>query len=219
MSASLPEAYKAGTKNFYGRDFIVSRDVLIPRPETEIIIDEVLSLAGKPFLPGVIAPERKIPDRPRIIDVGTGSGCIAISLKKELSESKIYGLDISKSALSIARKNAEKMHAEVEFLESDLLNMYNDEEPDVVIANLPYVDPDWKWLDKKALSFEPSIALFAEDSGLKLIKILLDQIINRGWKPFVILEADPCQHLEIIKYAQNSGFEHIKTNGFVLIFN
>ena len=78
-SNKKPLAYEKGVQDFYGRDFIVTKDVLIPRPETEQIIDTVLNLAGKPFLPGIKPSKKILPDHPRIIDVGTGSGCIAIT--------------------------------------------------------------------------------------------------------------------------------------------
>ena len=104
MSANLPLAYKNGYQDFYGRDFIVTPDVLIPRPETEQIIDTVLNLAGKPYLPGIKPSPRKLPPNPTILDIGTGSGCIAITIKKELPEARVYATDVSKKAINIARK-------------------------------------------------------------------------------------------------------------------
>ena len=94
-----PNAYLKGVQDFYGRDFIVTPDVLIPRPETEQIVDAVLNLAGEPYLPGVKPSKRKLPENPIILDVGTGSGCIAITLALELPDSTIYTSDISKKAI------------------------------------------------------------------------------------------------------------------------
>ena len=92
--------------NFYGRDFLITRDVLTPRPETEQIIDEALKLCGKPILPGVKPEPPKLNlGNLKILDVGTGSGCIAITLKKELPKADIYASDISKKALKVAQKN------------------------------------------------------------------------------------------------------------------
>ena len=82
--------------NFYGRDFIITPDVLIPRPETEMIVDAVLNLAGKSYLPGVKPGPKILPNNPQILDVGTGSGCIAITLALELPEASITASDISK---------------------------------------------------------------------------------------------------------------------------
>lgn len=216
MSANLPQAYKDGFQDFYGRDFIVTPDVLIPRPETEQIIDAVLNLAGKPYLPGVKPSQNQLPKNPIILDVGTGSGCIAITLKKELPDAKIYASDISEKALQIAQKNAKNHGVPIHFIISYLLNNVNIT-PDVIIANLPYVDENWDWLNRKSLSYEPSIALYAEDSGLKLIKELINQAASRHI-PHLILEADPCQHQEIIKFAQKAGFSLAETRGFILYF-
>ena len=216
MNESSNPAYKRGFQDFYGRDFIVTPDVLMPRPETEAIIDIVKSLAGKSILPGVKAPTARIAENAKIIDVGTGSGCIAITIKKELPLTEVTGVDIDESALKIAGENAKKQDAEIALKQSDLLKNIN-ENYDIIIANLPYVDPEWDWLDKDALSIEPAIALYAEDHGLALIKELIKQAKNKT--TYLILEADPCQHEEIIEYAAKNGFQHLETSGFALLFN
>ena len=213
MSAPLPKAYKNGYQDFYGRDFLVTPDVLIPRPETEQIIDAVLNLAGKPYLPGVKPAPRVLPENPVILDVGTGSGCIAITIKKELPEAKVYATDISEKALKIAQKNADKHSAPISLIISHLLNNVKFT-PDIIVANLPYVNENWDWLDKEALSHEPSIALYTKDHGLKLIK----ELINTANSKYLILEADPCQHYEIINYAAKKGLQHLETRGFILTF-
>ncbi|MBR0416121.1 HemK family protein methyltransferase [Candidatus Saccharibacteria bacterium] len=224
MNENWPEAYKKGVKDFYGRDFLVSPAVLIPRPETEAAIDEALLLAGKPYLPGMAAPKRRLPEKPLIVDVGTGSSCIAATLKLEIPEAKVIGLDISEEALAVARENAKRLGAEVKFLQSDLLKSYQEKMPDVVVANLPYVDKEWEWLDKKALGFEPSVALYAEKHGLALIFELIDELFKLSLEAesqkalWLLLEADPCQHTDIIKYATRHGFVHQKTSGFALVF-
>jgi release factor glutamine methyltransferase len=206
-------AYSRGYQNFYGRDFLVTPDVLIPRPETEQIIDTVLDLAGKSYLPGVKPNPRVLPEKPIILDVGTGSGCIAVTLALELPEAKVYASDISEAALEIAKKNASKFGASISFIISRLLEKVNFT-PDVVVANLPYVDKDWDWLDNEALSEEPAIALYAEDHGLALIRQLINQAYKRHIR-YLVLEADPCQHDSIIKYAE-SKYKLLKINGFIL---
>lgn len=215
-----PKAYETGHQDFYGRDFLVTKDTLIPRPETEQIIDVVKSLAGLPILPGIKPPERKLPNNPRILDVGTGSGCIAITIKKELSDSVVTAVDISEPALKVAKENAKRLDADIEFLVSDLLKGVIGREFDVVIANLPYVDETWDWLDKETLESEPSLALYAEDHGLALIKKLLAEISTKTIlikkNAYVILEADPVQHDAIIEYASKKGFEYLETRGFAL---
>ena len=204
-------------KDFYGRDFYITKDVLIPRPETEQLIDMVLSFAGKSYLPGVKPSERILPERPVILDVGTGSGCIAITLALELPEATVYASDISKKALKIAQKNAQNLGAPISFIISHLLEKVKSKElptPDLIVANLPYVDETWDWLDKKALSKEPSIALYAKDHGLALIKELLDTANSK----FLILEADLCQHQEIINYAKTKKYSLLDTKGYILGF-
>lgn len=204
-------------QDFYGKYFIVTPDVLIPRPETEMMIDTVLNLVGIPFLPGVKPSEPKLPEDITILDVGTGSGCIAITLKLLLPQARIVATDISDKALKVAKKNASELGAEVEFLQSDLLESI-DIKPDLIVANLPYVDENWEWLDKKALSKEPALALYANDGGLELIFKLIDQTVKRGVY-HLILEADPCQHERIIKYAKKKGLALGETRGFSLYFS
>lgn len=214
--------------NFYGRNFIITPDVLIPRPETEQLIDAVLNLAGKSYLPGVKLSPRLLPQNPTIIDVGTGSGCIAITLKKELENATIIATDISEKALQVAQKNATRLRVTIPFIISYLLEYVNGDTsshptdqtktPDLIVANLPYVDKNWDWLDHKALSKEPAIALYAEDNGLKLIKQLIEQSANLH-VPYLVLEADPCQHAEVIDYAKDRNYKLIDIRGFILSFN
>ncbi|MBR2766498.1 peptide chain release factor N(5)-glutamine methyltransferase [Candidatus Saccharibacteria bacterium] len=201
-------------RDFYGRDFIITPDVLIPRPETEMMIDTVLNIMGKPFLPGVKPSEPKLPEDITILDVGTGSGCIAITLDLLLSQAKIVATDVSDKALKIAQKNASELGAEVEFLQSDLLKNVK-VKPDLIVANLPYVDENWDWIDKEALSKEPALALYAKDGGLELIFKLIDQIAEREVH-HLVLETDPCQHERIISYAKKKGLALRETRGFIL---
>ena len=203
----------AFNKDFYGREFEITKDVLIPRPETEQLIDSVLSLAGKPYLPGVKPTPRVLKEKPIILDVGTGSGCIAITLALELKEAKVYASDISEPAIKLAQKNANELHAPITTIISYLLEKVNFT-PDVIVANLPYVDPDWPWLDKASLSKEPATALYAEDGCLALIKQLLDQATSKQIE-YLVLEADPCQHDRIISYASNK-YHLIDQHGFIL---
>lgn len=214
----LPQAYRDGKVDFYGREFLATPDVLIPRPETEQAIDLAKSLAGLSILPGVKASERRLPDKPRILDVGTGSGCIAVTLKLEIPKAEVVAVDVSDAALSVAQKNAERFGAEVKFLRSDLLEKVEGEF-DVVVANLPYVDRSWEWLkepESAGLKYEPELALYAGDGGCALIFELLKQA--RGRTEYLIIEADPCQHTRIVERAKEAGFNLIKTSGFQLLF-
>ena len=200
--------------DFYGREFVINEDVLIPRPETEMMVDMVLSLVGKSYLPGVKPSKAVLPNDMTILDVGTGSGCIAITLKLELPKANVMATDVSKKALTVARKNAKRLEAEIEFRQADLLDGI-ETRPDLVVANLPYVDEKWDWIDKTALSKEPSLALYAEDGGLALVFKLIDQVVERGVR-HLILEADPCQHERIKEYANKKGLALCETRGFAL---
>ena len=232
-SSKMPKAYRVGFQNFYGRDFTVTPDVLIPRPETEQMIDMVLGLAGHAYLPGMKPPERKLPENPVILDVGTGSGCIAVTLALELPEAEVFASDISEKALKIAQKNANQHGAPINIIISHLLknvNMWSDlgrdawqskvmtaARPDVVVANLPYVDPEWSWLDKETLAYEPELALYAENHGLALIEELIMESSERQI-PRLILEADPCQHAKITKFATKYSYRLEKTMGFIVSY-
>lgn len=201
-----PLAYIIGHKEFYGRRFRVTPATLIPRPESETIIEFLKRFL--PFTPQ-ISPQR-------VVDVGTGSGCLGITAKLELPELDITLLDASRHALTIAGQNARLLHAEVSLLQSDLLSAYPFEAVSI-LANLPYVDPAWE--RSPETNFEPSQALFASRNGLSLIERLITvaphHIIKDG---LLILEADPRQHPSILQAAKNKGFSLLATEGFVLAF-
>ncbi len=191
-----PLAYILGYREFYGRKFFVTPEVLIPRPETETIIDISKELKPK-----------------SILDVGTGSGCIAITLALELPNSQISAIDISDDALRIAQKNAAHHNAKVDFYKSNLLKDYQPEPNTLIIANLPYVDKNWDWLDHKALDYEPATALYAEQDGLELIYRLINQTPPSC--P-LLLEADPSQHEAIIDYANSHGLKLQQSKDYII---
>lgn len=198
-----PIAYLTGKKEFYGREFAVTSDVLIPRPETETLIDIIKTL---PLL-----------ESPTIHDVGTGSGCIAITIALELPSSQVSASDISIEAVTIARKNATKLGASVSIRTDDIMKShYTTGGLDVITANLPYVDSQWQTSPETA--HEPSLALFALDHGLELIKKLIEQastrLIENG---YLLLEADPCQHAEIASYAKNHGFQLVEGRDYIIV--
>lgn len=163
----VPTQYISGHQEFWGMDLLVSPAVLIPRPETEHLIEAVLELARAILVP-------------RIVDVGTGSGCIALALARELPEAEIHAVDISPVALEIARTNAARhsLQERVYFQESDLLDAFSHDTArfDFVISNPPYVsDLDKTSLQPEVRDFEPHAALFAGPTGLDVIERLIPQ--------------------------------------------
>ena len=199
----VPLAYILGHKEFYGRDFRVTPDVLVPRPESEAIITTMLEISA-----GDISGNRSL------LDVGTGSGCIGITIKLERPDISVTLSDISHSALAVAEKNADILGAKVQVKRQDLLNGQIGR-LDYIIANLPYVDRDWQVSPE--LQHEPQGALFADNGGLALIYTLLEQtplhLNDGGW---VLLEADPEQHPLIVKAAAKCGLTHETTNDYCL---
>lgn len=202
-----PLAYLLGYKDFYGRRFFVNSDVLIPRPESEAIIDLAKNLWAK------LSPQKS---QFNILDLGTGSGCLAITLKLELPTANLTASDCSQPALNLAQQNAERFHVPIRFRKSHLLAQFPHQHFDLIVANLPYVDRSWPWLNHATLKFEPTLALFALDHGLELIKQLLLSVAN--FTQYLIIEADPSQHTAIRNFAKNHHIQHLETDGFSLLF-
>ena len=199
----VPIAYILGYKEFYGRRFTVSPSVLIPRPESEDLISLFLELTASEIAEKIL------------IDVGTGSGCLGITAKLERSNLSVILSDISKPALNIAEKNANALNADVHIQQQSLLN--GQLKPvDYIFANLPYVDKNWDVSPE--LQYEPEIALFAEDEGLKLILQLISQA-PRYLTPegLLFIEADPQQHNRIIDEAVKNGFVKERVLNYILV--
>lgn len=199
----VPIAYILGYKEFYGRKFTVSPSVLIPRPESEDLISLFLELTASEITEKVL------------IDVGTGSGCLGITAKLERSNLSVILSDISKPALNIAEKNANALNADVHIQQQSLLN--GQLKPvDYIFANLPYVDKNWDVSPE--LQYEPEIALFAEDEGLKLILQLISQAPRcLTPKGLLFIEADPQQHNRIIDEAVKNGFVKERVLNYILV--
>lgn len=154
-----PIAYIIGSKEFYGRDFIVTKDVLIPRPDSETLIESVLS-------------EYHSSENLKILELGSGSGCLILTLLLELKTASALAIDIDSAALNVARKNAAKFNVEnIEFLESNWFESIDTTEKfDIIIANPPYIALDSIKVAKETVLYEPKIALFAKDNGLSAYK-------------------------------------------------
>ena len=161
----VPAQYITGHQEFWGLDFIVSPAVLIPRPETEHVIETVLKLTIDL-------------SAPRIADVGTGSGCIALALAKELPQAEIHATDNSSAALEIARANAvrHQLQSQIHFHEADLLSGLDTGKFDFVVSNPPYVgESEEDQVQLEVRKFEPRSAVFAGPTGLEVIECLIPQ--------------------------------------------
>ena len=172
----VPAQYITGHQEFWGMDFIVTPAVLIPRPETEHVIEIVLELAGVERAGGRGRPPHTIPLR--IADVGTGSGCIALVLAKELPQAEIHATDISPAALEIARANAARhqLESRIHFREADLLAGFENSSFDFIVSNPPYVgDSEEDQVQLEVRKFEPRNAVFAGPTGLEVIARLIPQ--------------------------------------------
>lgn len=177
----VPAQYITGHQEFWGLDFIVTPAVLIPRPETEHVVETVLELAREKG-----NDSSKAEFVGTILDVGTGSGCIALALAHELRQAEIIGCDVSPAALEIARANAARLGfgGGVSFYESDLLEAFPEPERfDLVVSNPPYVATrDAHTLQKQVREHEPHLALFAGEQGLAIYERLVPQA-QRALKP------------------------------------
>ena len=195
-----PIQYILGETEFYGLPFVVNENVLIPRPETEELVELILK-------------ENKT-DQPRILDIGTGSGCIAISLKRHLPKSIVEGWDISKGALEVANLNSKNNSANVLFTQVDILGEYpNQLTFDIIVSNPPYVlDSEKSEMHTNVLKYEPHTALFVADSNPLLfynrIADVSTQLLTNGGKLY--FEINRMKGQETIKMLEDKGFSAIK---------
>jgi release factor glutamine methyltransferase len=212
--SGISVAVLIGVKEFFGLKFEVNADVLIPRPETEILVEEAIGLwtlhtsghwkrtEDNRQLAGNMKQDGQ---KRKILDIGTGSGCIAIALKKYLPECEVYASDISPKALAVAKRNAEKHKTKIQFLESNLLRDISSEAKfDMIVANLPYVPCDSEEIEASVKEFEPGLALFGGADGLDLIRKLLVQISELAQMPrLVLLEFSGGEQVEVLsKFVQ-----------------
>lgn len=170
----VPLAYITNEKEFFGLNFFVDKRVLVPRPETEMIVEKVLEYFQSGNSGGVF----------RVLDVGTGSGNIPVALAKNFDGQELVALDVSPDALEVARINVDQHGVEdrVQLVESDLLEMIDDEENfDVITANLPYIGTEKNaYVDGNVKNHEPAGALFAGNDGLDLYKKMFQQILTKN---------------------------------------
>ncbi len=205
-STHEPLAYIRGKTEFYGREFIVSPDTLEPRPESETMIEMLKNLT--------------LADKTCIVDVGTGSGALAITAKLELSKTFVFATDISKPALKIAKQNAQKHQVDVSFFQGNLLSPLPSAlspQPLVLICNLPYV-PDGHTINQAAMQ-EPSIAIFGGPDGLDLYRQMFEQAVNLPQKPkWILTESLPPQHPLLMQIAKDKGYVQSAEDDFIQVW-
>ena len=185
-----PIQYIKGFTEFYKLKFKVNSNVLIPRPETEILVDHTIKLLKDELT----SNEQRVTT---VIDIGTGSGCIAISIAKNLPNVKIWAIDISEKALEVAQLNSKfhKTEKKIFFLKDDLISSFQ-QAPDLIVTNLPYI-PHWRInnLDPMVIDFEPRIALEGGRDGFDVYRKLFDQMNEKKFYPkHLIAEIDDTHH-------------------------
>lgn len=197
LKNSEPIQYITGHTEFYGMTFQVNKNVLIPRPETEELVEWIIEDSDK---------SKKLD----ILDIGTGSGCIAISLAKDLPEAKVFAIDISEEALKIARMNAEANDVSVEFQNKDILETNSlNQQFDVIVSNPPYVrELEKSSMHPNVLEHEPKQALYVEDSNALIFYHKITQLAKE------YLSKDGLLYFEINQYLGQETLAIIKKLGF-----
>jgi release factor glutamine methyltransferase len=198
----LPLAYIRGKAAFFGRDFAVNNHVLVPRPETEIMLE--------------LLTKTTLPARPRLADVGTGSGCIGITAALEIPGAIVFLYDIDADALQVAAANAQAYDVRTTLSQQDLLGT-STPSLDVILANLPYVPNDYAI--NKAATFEPGLALFAGADGLEAYRRLWQQVTGLAHQPqHILTESLTSQHQQLAQLGTAAGYDLVETQGLIQHF-
>lgn len=210
-----PLAYIRGRSEFYGREFLVTPDTLQPRSETETMIDLLKNLLEHNYDVSRVRPWK-------MVDVGTGSGCLAITAKLEWPEAEVYATEINGAALKVAKMNAVKLRADVKFYKGNLLqpvsSLASSPLPLILLCNLPYV-PDNHTINKAAMQ-EPAVAIFGGEDGLDLYRELFIQIRKVSVAPrYVLTESLPFQQKKLAEIAKEHDYIQTEEEDFIQIFS
>ena len=198
----MPLAYLTGQKEFWSMDFLINQSVLVPRPETELLIENAIEIF-------------KNHESPNILELGTGSGIISIVLQKELSNPDITAVDISEEALNIAKMNAEKHEiSDIRFVVSDWFSEIMNEKFDLIISNPPYVDRSkLSNVELFGIDMEPEIALYSENDGTSDLEFIIkkspDYLKDGGW---LILEHGYDQSSFCVSEMKTAGYSRINNS-------
>ncbi|PRZ28091.1 peptide chain release factor N(5)-glutamine methyltransferase [Flavobacterium granuli] len=204
LKKEIPIQYLLGKTSFYGLDFEVNENVLIPRPETEELVDWILesqkSKVESPIL--------------KILDIGTGSGCIAISLAKNIPNAQVYAIDVSEKALATAQRNAKRNEVNVTFINQNILETLDlGQEFDIIVSNPPYVrNLEKQEIKKNVLDNEPHLALFVEDNDALIFYRKIAQLAQKNLRTNGQLYFEINQYLgkEMIELLEEMNFKNLE---------
>ena len=203
LQQEKPIQYIIGEAWFYGLRFEVNENTLIPRPETEELVEWILN-----------SPNIHHPSPINILDIGTGTGCIPISLKANLPQANVSAIDVSEKALEMAKRNAELNKVEINFIEANILEVEDlNQYFDVIVSNPPYVrNLEKQEIKKNVLDYEPHLALFVEDTDALLFYRKIAQLALKNLSPNGLLFFEINQYLgkETVELLQNLGFKNIE---------
>jgi release factor glutamine methyltransferase len=231
LKKQKPIQYILGETEFYGLPFLVNENTLIPRPETEELVELIIKQNSKSEIP----PEPKVNgaklnSKLKILDIGTGSGCIAISLVKNISNVEVYAIDISEEALETAKKNAQINQVEIHFIQADILKINNLEQLptsnpklethnpkletqfDIIVSNPPYVRIlEKQEINPNVLEYEPHLALFVEDDDALIFYRKIAQLALKSLTPNGKLYFEINQYLgkETVELIESFGFKNV----------
>lgn len=204
LKLEIPIQYLLGKTSFYGLDFEVNENVLIPRPETEELVDWIVSNVLKSGRSKSI----------KILDIGTGSGCIAVSLAKTLPNAEVFAIDVSEKALATAKKNAESNSVEVTFISQNILETQDlNQEFDIIVSNPPYVrNLEKDEIKKNVLDNEPHLALFVEDNDALIFYRKISELAQKNLTSSGQLYFEINQYLgkEMISLLEELNFKNIE---------
>ena len=204
LKKQKPIQYILGVTEFYGLPFLVNENVLIPRPETEELVDLIITNESR---------ENREEGKVSILDIGTGSGCIAISLAKNLSNAEVFAIDVSEEALEVAKKNALLNNVDVTFLLKDILKVENLEHQfDTIVSNPPYVrNLEKAAINPNVIDYEPHLSLFVADNDALLFYKKITQLAKINLKPKGKLYFEINQYLgkETIALLESFGFKNV----------
>ena len=204
LKKEIPVQYLLGKTSFYGLDFEVNPNVLIPRPETEELVQWIIESCN----------EKAKSQELKIVDIGTGSGCIAISIAKNIADSKVFAIDVSENALATAQKNAEINNVVVTFLNKNILETTDLEQQfDIIVSNPPYVrNLEKREIKKNVLDNEPHLALYVDDNDALIFykKIAQLALLNLSENGTLYLEINQYLGKEMIELLEEMDFKNVE---------